>query len=174
MIASRLFSSPLTVLRRQLRASEAALIVLALILGCCAGLMTLIQERVAHAMQTLLYGIDVDDRLSAASAIAPLRLIALPIGGVVLAVFGYFARSRRRAPVDVVEANALHGGVIPMRDSLTVSAQTLISNGVGASVGLEAAYAQMGGGLASVVGQWLRLRRNDLRVLVGACAGAGV
>ena len=78
-----------------------------------------------------------------------------------------------RAPVDVVEANALHGGVIPMRDSLTVAAQTLLSNGMGASVGLEAAYAQMGGGVASVVGQWLRLRRADLRVLVGVVLGGG-
>jgi CIC family chloride channel protein len=40
-------------------------------------------------------------------------------------------------------------------------------------VGLEAAYAQMGGGLASKLGVALRLRRNDLRVLVGCgCAGA--
>jgi len=68
--------------------------------------------------------------------------------------------------VDVVEANALHGGQITLRDSLLVSAQTLISNGSGASVCLEAAYAQMGGGVASVCGQWLRLRRADLRVLV--------
>jgi CIC family chloride channel protein len=174
MASSRLFSPLITTLRRQLRASEAALIVLALILGCCAGLMTLAQESIAHTMQSLLYGIEVDDRLSASGAIAPWRLLALPLGGLALAGFGYVARGRRRAPVDVVEANALHGGVIPLRDSLTVSAQTLISNGVGASVGLEAAYAQMGGGLASIVGQWLRLRRSDLRVLVGACAGAGV
>lgn len=163
-----------TGLRRQLRTSEAALIALALLLGSCAGLMTLAQEGIAHLMQATFYGIDLDARLSASAGIAPLRLLALPMGGLVLAGFGYFARRRRRAPVDVVEANALHGGVIPLRDSLTVSAQTLISNGVGASVGLEAAYAQMGGGLASVVGVWLRLRRNDLRVLVGACAGAGV
>lgn len=168
------FAPFVTTLRRQLRASEAALIALALLLGCCAGLMTLAQEGVAHAMQRAFYGIQIDDRLSAAATIAPIRLIALPLGGVALAGFGYFARRRRRAPIDVVEANALHGGVIPLRDSLTVSAQTLVSNGVGASVGLEAAYAQMGGGLASVVGQWLRLRRADLRVLVGACAGAGV
>jgi CIC family chloride channel protein len=74
----------------------------------------------------------------------------------------------------VVEANALHGGVIPLRDSLLVCAQTLLSNGVGASVGLEAAYAQAGGGFASVVGNWLRLRRADLRILLGAGAGAAI
>lgn len=167
-------SPVVTWLRRQLRASEAALIALALLLGSAAGLMMLLQQSAAHAVQRAFYGIGLDDHLSAATDIAPLSLIALPIGAIALALFGYATRRRRTAPIDVVEANALHGGVIPIRDSLTVSAQTLISNGVGASVGLEAAYAQMGGGVASFVGQWLRLRRNDLRVLVGAGAGAAV
>ncbi|MDO6412881.1 chloride channel protein [Sphingomonas sp. BIUV-7] len=174
VIRSRLFAPLLAGLRRRLRTSEAALIALALLLGSCAGLMTMAQAGIAHVMQRLLYGIGSDDRLSAQSEIDPIRLIALPIGGLALGAFVYLARRRRRAPIDVVEANALHGGAIPVRDSLTVSAQTILSNGAGASVGLEAAYAQMAGGLASVAGQWLRLRRNDLRILVGACAGAGV
>ncbi|MEO9130442.1 MAG: chloride channel protein [Sphingomonas sp.] len=159
--------------RRRLRSSEAALIALAVVVGLFAGLQTLILSSAAHLLQNIFYGLGID-RLSAQSTIEPVRLLALPIGGVLLAGLGYAVRARMRAPIDVVEANALHGGVIPMRDSLLVSAQTLISNGAGASVGLEAAYAQMGGGLASVIGQWLRLRRNDLRVLVGAGAGAAV
>ena len=55
-----------------------------------------------------------------------------------------------------------------------VCLQTIISNGFGASVGLEAAYAQAGGGIASIVGRWLRLRRMDMRRLVGAGAGAAI
>ncbi|GAA0315017.1 chloride channel protein [Sphingomonas oligophenolica] len=159
--------------RRRLRSSETALIGLAVLVGLCAGLMTLALAGAAHLLQNILYGVGID-RLSALSSISPARLLALPIGGGLLAALGYFVRARTRAPVDVVEANALHGGVIPIKDSLLVSAQTLLSNGAGASVGLEAAYAQMGGGVASVMGQWLRLRRNDLRVLVGAGAGAAV
>ena len=60
-----------------------------------------------------------------------------------------------------------------LRDSLLVTGQTFLSNGFGASVGLEAAYAQIGGGLASLLGRWLSLRRGDLRTLVGAGAGRG-
>jgi chloride channel protein, CIC family len=37
---------------------------------------------------------------------------------------------------DPMEANALRGGNMSMRDSLVVSGHTLISNGCGASVGL--------------------------------------
>lgn len=83
-------------------------------------------------------------------------------------------QGRRWAAIDVVEANALHGGRIPVRDTLLVSIQTLLSNGCGASVGLEAAYAQSGGGIASWIGQRLRLRRADLRILVGAGTGAAL
>ena len=159
--------------RRRLRSSELALIVLAIGVGLCAGLLTLAQSGIARLMQRLLYGADIE-HLSALSAIPLWRLAALPLGGAVLAGIAYATRGRARSPIDVVEANALHGGLIPAKDSLLVSAQTLVSNGAGASVGLEAAYAQMGGGLASVLGHWLRLRRNDLRVLVGAGAGAAV
>jgi CIC family chloride channel protein len=63
---------------------------------------------------------------------------------------------------------------MPLRDSLWDTFLTLISNGCGASVGLEAGYAQLGGGLASKLGSALRLRRADLRVLVGAGAGAAI
>jgi len=159
--------------RRLLRSSEAALVALAVGIGLIAGVLTLAQNEIAHAVQRFFYGRDID-HLSASTFIEPLRLIALPFGGALLALVGYAVRRRPAAPIDVVEANALHGGVIPFRDSLLVSFQTLLSNGSGASVGLEAAYAQMGGGIASIAGQWLRLRRNDLRVLVGAGAGAAI
>ena len=101
---------------------------------------------------------------------------AVPIfGGFVLAAVNYlWTRRRRTIAIDPIEANALHGGRMPLRDSLWVTFQTLLSNGVGASVGLEAGYAQMGGGLASKLGAALRLRRADLRVLVGCGAGGAI
>lgn len=160
-------------LRRKLRASEAVFTLLAGIAGLAAGLLTIAQQAIAHAVQRLFYGVSIN-RLSALGSIHhPWKLIALPIGGVAMVMLTRWL-SRRRAPIDVVEANALHGGRIPFSDNLVISAQTLLSNGVGASVGLEAAYAQMGGGVASVLGQWFALRRNDLRTLVGAGAGAAI
>lgn len=160
--------------RRFLRESEAAFIVLAAIVGLAAGLSANLQQWLAHAIQRTLYGVTAN-RLSALGSIHhPWRLLALPIGGLVLVALARALRHRTRAPIDVVEANALHGGRIPVTDNLIIAAQTIVSNGAGASVGLEATYAQMGGGIASAVGQWLKLRRNDLRTLVGAGAGAAV
>ena len=159
--------------RRLFRSSEAALVAMAVVLGIAAGVLTYVLNRTAHGLQSIIYGL-AGQSLSAAPSVSPLSLLALPIGGLLLG-FGSRAAARRwRTPVDVVEANALHGGVVPLRDSILVCAQTLLSNGVGASVGLEAAYAQAGGGFASVIGQWLRLRRADMRILLGAGAGAAI
>ena len=164
---------PVTSLRAIFRSSESALVVLTVGIGIAAGILTIMQHRIAHGLQHLLYAFQ-GDSLSAAGAVDPLRLIALPVGGLILG-FGSRAVLRHwRPPVDVVEANALHGGAIPWKDSVLVCVQTLLSNGVGASVGLEAAYGQAGGGFASIVGQWLRLRRADMRIIVGAGAGAAI
>lgn len=160
-------------LRRKLRASEAAFTLLAAVAGAIAGLLTIAQQAIAHGLQRLFYGVSIN-RLSALGSIHhPWKLVALPIGGILMVLLVRWL-DRRRAPIDVIEANALHGGRIPFSDNLVISAQTLLSNGVGASIGLEAAYAQMGGGIASVLGQWFALRRNDLRTLVGAGAGAAI
>ncbi len=159
--------------RRIFRSSEAALILLAVVVGLAAGLLMIAQHGIAHGMQALIYGLS-GSSLSAAPSIETVRLFALPVVGVLLGLVSRAALRRWRTPVDVVEANALHGGAIPLRDSLIVCAQTIVSNGAGASVGLEAAYAQAGGGFASVLGRWLRLRRADMRILVGAGAGAAI
>lgn len=160
--------------RQRLRQSEAAFILLAAAAGAAAGALTRIQQTLAHGLQGLLYGVTFN-RLSALGEIHHAwRLIALPLGGLALVLLGIALGKRMRPPVDVVEANALHGGRIAPADNLLIAVQTVISNGAGASVGLEAAYTQMGGGFASLLGQWLKLRRNDLRTLVGAGAGAGI
>jgi len=160
--------------RQRLRASEAVLILLAIVIGGFAGLLSVLQGAVARTIQLLLFALPSGERLSATPAIPLLALLALPLGGIVLALFSWMAKARARHMVDAVEANALHGGRMSWSDSLVISGQTIISNGFGASVGLEAAYAQLGGVIASIAGGLFRLRRADLRVLVGAGTGAAI
>ena len=166
--------NPLDRLRSRLRSSEGLFILLALLAGNIAGVLTVLQSGIAHWLQQSLYGLSADAHLSALTDVPAMALLALPVGGLLLGVLGVATHARRRPLVDVVEANALHGGRMSMRDSMIVSAQTLASNGCGASVGLEAAYVQMGGGAASVLGRWLHVRRADLRTLVGAGAGGAI
>lgn len=160
--------------RRRLRESELAFILLAAIAGLAAGALTNVQAAIAHGIQQILYGVSIN-RLSALGSIHhPWRLLALPLGGLALVLFSWALGRRSRSAIDVVEANALHGGRIPFADNLVIAGQTILSNGAGASVGLEAAYAQIGGGMASTLGQAMKLRRDDLRKLVGAGAGAAI
>ncbi|HEV7157880.1 MAG TPA: chloride channel protein [Caulobacteraceae bacterium] len=162
-------------LRSRIRASELLLVVVAVGVGAGAGVLSALVSFLAHSLQAVLFGLPPGQRLSAIDHLAPWRALALPAGGLVLGLVTWaWTRRRAKAPVDPVEANALHGGRMSVRDSLFVGVQSIVSNGFGASVGLEAAYAQLGAGLGSRVGQALRLRRSDLRAFVGAGAGAGI
>lgn len=167
-------SRSLRLLRRQLRASEMWFIALAVMIGGAAGLLSVLQNDIADSLQAFLYqapGAHID----ALPYVPPSSLIWLPIGGVILGMIAWqVQRSRTRPLIDVVEANALYGGLLSLRDSAIVCVQTWLSNGFGGSVGLEAAYAQSGGAAASAIGQALRVRRQDLRTLLGAGAGAAI
>ena len=175
--ASRLVRYPsgwLVRLRSRVRASELLFVAVAIAVGSAAGLLTLLQGALARLIQRALFGFAPHERLSALPSLPLVTLLMLPLGGLALTAFTFFVRGRRRKLVDAVEANALHGGRMPVGDSLVVSGQTIVSNGFGASVGLEAAYAQLGGMVASAAGRWLNLRRADLRILVGAGTGAAI
>lgn len=161
-------------LRRRFRSGETGFIALALLVGIGAGLTTWLQAALAHGLQGWLFGLSDDARLSASLKIGFPALLALPVGGLLVGLVSLAATLRKRRLIDAVEANALHGGRMSMRDNLIVSAQTLLSNGFGASAGLEAAYTQMGAGCGSQLAKGLRLRRADTRTLVGAGAAGAI
>ncbi|HWE47897.1 MAG TPA: chloride channel protein [Caulobacteraceae bacterium] len=162
-------------IRNRVRESEAWLLLTALGIGAAAGVMARLLNFASDWLHEMLFGIPYGERLSALTHPLGWKLVWLPIGGLLLGLFTWLWRKQYPRPiVDPVEANALRGGAMSFRDSLVLAAQTLISNGFGASVGLEAAYAQLGGGLASSLGMKLKTRRTDLRTLVGAGSGASI
>ncbi|MBB5768985.1 chloride channel protein [Xanthomonas euroxanthea] len=165
---------PLEWLRRQLRANDLWFIGLAAVVGLIAAALMVVQAGIAQALQAWLYALAPGERLSTAESITATQLLVLPLGGLLVGLVALLARRRKRPLVDAVEANALHGGRMSMRDNLIVAVQTLLSNGVGASVGLEATYTQMGAGAGSQLGRVLRVRRADMRTLVGAGAAGAI
>ena len=161
-------------LRVLLRSNEFYLIPLALVIGIIAGAIVTLMSEIAQIAHVMIFGIPIDVRLSANAYVNPvIALVAPALGGLSLGIMEWLRRRWKiAAAVDPVEANALRGGRLSLRDSIVVSGQTLLSNGSGASVGLEAGYTQIGAGVASLIGQYLTLRRNDLRLIVG-CGAAG-
>jgi CIC family chloride channel protein len=166
----------LTRLRALLRSNEFYLIPLALVIGVVTGSIVTLMFQIAQIAHVLIYGIPIDVRLSANAYVNPVvAMIAPAIGGLSLGIMEWWRRRLKlSSAVDPIEANALRGGRLSLRDSVVVSGQTLISNGCGASVGLEAGYTQIGSGVASLIGQVLNLRRNDLRLIVGCGAAAAI
>jgi chloride channel protein, CIC family len=161
-------------LRALVRADEIWLTVLAAVVGVCAGIVVVAMNGAIQLMHETLFDIPVGSRLSSASEIAIPRLLLVPtLGGLAMGLIGLaLARWRPRRAIDPIEANALFGGRMSFTDSIIVCLQTLLSCGVGASVGLEAGYTQMGSAIASGIGRSFRLRRTDLRLMVG-CGAAG-
>ncbi|MDB5374960.1 MAG: chloride channel protein [Belnapia sp.] len=162
-------------LRGWVRGSEVAVVLLAVAVGALVGLVAWGMGAAAHGLQRLLFGLEPHLRLSAATRLPAWQLLAVPaLGGLALAGLNYLiGRWRQKPPIDPIEANAMHGGRLSLTDGMVVGAQTVLSNGVGASVGLEAGYTQVSGGIASRLGRAFSLRRGDLRILVGAgTAGA--
>jgi CIC family chloride channel protein len=163
-------------LRGLIRSREVFVVLSAIVVGVGAATLATLMSRASQIAHVLLYGISLDEHLSATARISPAVALTAPVaGGLILGAMEWWRRSRNiRVAVDPVEANALRGGRMSLRDSLVVSLQTLISNGCGASVGLEAGYAQIGAGLASRFGIAMKLRRGDLRILVGCGAAAAI
>ncbi len=160
-------------LRAIVRARESSVIVLAALAGAVAGVVVALMGAVVALMHMVLFGLGPGERLSGQLSVDPLYVLLVPcLGGLLFGLVSAYIARRRSTEIDPIEANALHGGRMSMRGSLIVAAQTIWSSGVGASVGLEAGYTQLASGIASKIGGAFRLRRSDMRVLVG-CGAAG-
>lgn len=162
--------------KKSVRNNEIALILVSTLLGAVIGLGVIALETLTQLIHETGFAITPDQRLSAGEVLSWWRVLLIPTLGGLLSggATMLIRRWRPREIVDAIEANALYGGKMSLTDSANLTALTMISSGFGASVGLEAAYTQIGSGLASWVGQKLGFRRSDLRTLVGCGAAAGI
>lgn len=105
------------------------------------------------------------------------RVLALFIGGVIVAIAWWYIRTHWQGPVSI--GAALKGKRMPIPSMLVHVLSQILYVGVGGSVGREVAPRE----LAALVGQtwtrWLarhphwRLDEADVRLLIAASAGAG-
>jgi CIC family chloride channel protein len=153
-----------------------AMLGLSAITGVLAALVVAFVGWATQAIHKALFQLPAAERLSAEFELSSPWFALIPIaGGVALSLSIVLARRfRTRPPVDPIEANAIHGGRMSFRESVIVTAQTLLSTSFGASVGLEAGYTQLSSALASHIGNRLTLRRNEMRTLVGCGAAAAI
>jgi chloride channel protein, CIC family len=157
----------------RLRDSDLFLLALALAAGVAAGVGVVLIDLALALLRWAAFGIPEQGHLSDID-LGWSRVLAMPVlGGLLVGLASSLLRRwRPREVVDAIEANALFGGRMSVGDSVGLVLVTLLSGGFGASVGLEAAYTQLGAALASRLGRSIDLRRDDVRTLVG-CGAAG-
>ena len=162
--------------RHNIRSSELGLTVVAALLGGVIALGVALLHELVSEFHHILFGVPIETHISGLAELPAWRILLIPsLGGLGYGLFAYALwRWRPRDIVDAIEANALHGGRMSLSDSLRLCALTVVSGGVGASVGLEAAFTQLGSGIASRIGRLLHLRRGDLRIYVGCGAAAAI
>lgn len=163
-------------LRRALRDSPAGQIVLCALLSLLVAIITLILHRLVFMLHKVAFALPESTYLSSGEGAHAVRILLIPaIGGLALGLF-YLSSLlwKGRDIVDPIEANAIYGGRMSVRDSARLVLATLISNASGASIGMEAAYTQMGACVHSWFGQKLHLRREDMRIMVAAGSAAAI
>ncbi|HEV3175388.1 MAG TPA: chloride channel protein [Stellaceae bacterium] len=162
--------------RRSVRDNEVSLIAASALISVAIGLGVIVLQLLVQQLHEIAFAIPSQQRLSTHGAADWWRVLLVPcLGGLLSGGATILIRRwRPREIVDAIEANALFGGKMSLTDSANLALLTIISSGFGASVGLEAAYTQLGSGMASKFGQILKVRRGDLRTLVGCGAAAGI
>ncbi len=176
MVSSGYFLEAPHRLRAFIRAHETSLAVIAAVIGAIAGLLVAAMSTAVNMLHKVFFDLGPGERLSAQATVDPVHAIAVPtLGGFVLGIaLLVLLRWRPGREIDPIEANALHGGHMSFRGSVIVALQTIWSSGVGASVGLEAGYTQIAGGVAASIGRAFRLRRADQRIMVGCGVAAAI
>ena len=154
ILPKRSLAAATAALRAFIRSNALSQVGVAILVGAVAGVCVIVMTKITEQAHIWIYGLAFDERLSARARVRPITaLTSLCLGGLALGLMDRWRRARKSpATVDPIEANALHGGKLSVRDSLVVVSQTLISNSCGASVGLEAGYARIGSAIASRTG----------------------
>ena len=104
----------------------------------------------------------------------PWILFLLPLAGLVSGlIYHRWGRTIEAGNQLVLEEIQKPAGVIPARLAPLVLLGTLITHLGGGSAGREGTAVQMGGSLASLLGGWLRLNPEEVRLLLQAGVAAG-
>ena len=103
-------------------------------------------------------------------------LLALIAGGITVGLLLQFAANSRRSHgiSDVIEARAIRGCNISLREGLTSALVSAISLGAGASAGREGPAVHLGASLASLLERQFNLTGAARRILLACGAAAAV
>ena len=164
-------------LRRIFKNEHLILSIVGLFVGCGTGILAVLLRESIHFLDRSLLGIELENSFHAVGQLPWWQILMIPtLGGLVIGIFVYnFLPGRHPHGVaDVIEANALKGGEIPLKTGIKAAIVSILSISSGASVGREGPAVHLGASFSSWVAHRLHLTRSITRTLLGCGVGAAV
>ncbi len=163
-----------------LRAGRGGMFLLAVLIGCGAGLGAVVFRYLIDFFTWLATGHSQFGQQGHVSSghlpwLGLAFFVLIPaIGGLVYGplIYRYAREARGHGVPEVMIAVANNGGRIRPQVSIVKALASAVCIGTGGSVGREGPIVQIGSAIASSLGQWIKMPENRLRVLV-ACGAAG-
>jgi CIC family chloride channel protein len=155
---------------------ENVFLILLPIVGLTVGFTSVATAHVISFLQNQFWGSGQNLLTAAGNNPWYLRLIIPLVGGLLVGVIGWFFRVQTRGGglTTIMQAVALKGGVISLRQTAPRDWAAIVTISAGGSLGREGAMALLASAIGSHLGRRFRLSTQQLRVLVCAAAAAAL
>ncbi len=156
---------------------QVVLSLLAVVVGVVVAYAAIGFRLAIGGVQWLGFGFTHQTVFEAAAELPWWQLLLVPtVGGLAVGLFlQYLMPGRRPQGVPhVIEANALKGGRMDLKEGFAAAAVSAVSLGAGASAGREGPMVHFGATLASNVAYLLRLSQSLSRTILGCGVAAAV
>jgi CIC family chloride channel protein len=152
------------------------MLLVAILIGVLGGFGAVAFRLLISYCQDLAWGSDGSMLHRFASSPPLLRVLIPAVGGILVGLIVRFLapEAKGHGVPEVMNAVALHGGVIRPIVAVAKSFASAICIATGGAVGREGPIVQIGAALGSTLGQVLRLSARNVRTVVGCGAAAGI
>jgi len=151
------------------------MVFVAVLIGVLTGVVAVGFRLALQAVGHLFWGGDVTSVVT--SAVPWFRALLTPALGVLFAgyvIWKLASEAKGHGVPEVMAAVATEGGRMRARVPLVKTIASALTIGSGGAAGSEGPIIQVGAGVGSIIGQFLRVGERRLRAFVGCGAAAGV
>lgn len=163
--------------RRVLRNEHLLLAGMALAVGAASAYGALLFRLAVDFVQASTFGFPLDEMMPSTDVLAWWHIMLVPVlGGLVIGLFLHFFHGGQRAHAiaNVIEASALRGGKMSLKDGLVSATAHAASLGVGSAGGREGPLVHLGATLGAWMSDRLHLTRSQSRTLLGCGVAAAI
>jgi CIC family chloride channel protein len=146
------------------------------VIGVLTGVSAVVIAHLIAFFQKWFWG-SGQNLLDAAEAVPwYLRLLIPLVGGLIVGLIGLLFRAETRGAgtTALIQAIALKGGFVSLRQTLPRTLSAIMTMASGGSLGREGPIITLGGAIGSSLGRHLQLTTPHIRILVCAAAGSAI